>query len=98
MPVAFVGPALLIVIVKVTFWLIVGAGLLTVFVKLRSELETMVVGSLVESFAVFTCPPPETVATLVKLEAAPWATATVILSDVKLKPAFSTFVFVQVTV
>ena len=55
----------------------VGAGLLTVFVKLRSELETTVVTSLAESLLVLFCPPPVTDALLVKLEAAVWDTLVV---------------------
>ena len=51
--------------------------MLTVFERLRSELETTVVGSLEESFEVFVCPPPETEAVFVKLDAAVCETATV---------------------
>ena len=54
----------------------IGFGLLTVFERLRSELETTVVESLELSFAVFVCPPPETVPVFVKLEAAVCETLT----------------------
>jgi hypothetical protein len=77
--VASLGPELVSVTVKVTFEPIPEPGVLITFVKLKSELETIVVASLELSFAVLACPPPETEAVLVILEAALCATLTMML-------------------
>jgi hypothetical protein len=48
-----------------------------VLTMLTSALETILVGSLALSLLEFCSPPPATVAVLIKLAAASWATATV---------------------
>jgi hypothetical protein len=79
-PEAFEGPAFVSVSVKMTFVLIVGVELSTVFVRLRSALETTVVASLAESFEVeMLPPPPDTVAVFVTLFAAVCKTLTLTL-------------------
>jgi hypothetical protein len=77
--VAFDGPAFVTVTVKVAFVPTPEPGLSVVLVRLKSELETMVVASSEVSFEVTTCPPPETEAVLVRLDAALCATLTVML-------------------
>jgi len=76
-PVASLGPAFASVTVKVTFCPWIGLGLLTVFVRLRSALDTTVVGSLAVSSPLKVSPPPDAEAVLVTLEAALCATLAV---------------------
>ena len=71
--------ALPILIVKVAFVPTPEPELVTTLVRLRSALEMIVVASLAVSLAVLTCPPPETDAVFVMLDAAFCATLTVML-------------------
>ena len=75
---ASLEPAFETTIVKIAFvpGTRLAGGVLTM---LRLALETMVVGSLALSLLVFCSPPPATLAVLVRLAAASWATATVTL-------------------
>jgi len=68
---------LVAVTVKVTFEPTATMPLLAVLVTATSAWETIVVASLALSLAVFTSPPPATLAVLVRKELADWATATV---------------------
>ena len=78
-PVAFEGPLLVAVIVKVTFEPTVTVPLLAIFVTATSACEVIVVGSAEESFAVLVSLPPATVAVLVSGLEAAWLTATAIV-------------------
>ena len=73
---ASLEPAFETTIVKTAFvpGTMLAGAVLTI---LRSLLETIVVGSLALSLLVVCSPPPDTVAVLVRLAAASWATATV---------------------
>ena len=77
-PVASDGPLLVTVTVKSTFDPTVTVPLLAILATLMSARETTFVGSLALSLAVFTSPPPATVAVFVTELAADWATLTVI--------------------
>ena len=78
-PVASEGPALKAVTVYVTGEPTMTVGLLAVLVTPTSAREVTVVGSLAESFAALTSPPPATVALFVTDPAADCWTATVIV-------------------
>ena len=86
------------VIVKVTFDPTVTVPLLAILATAMSALETTLVRSVAVSFAVFTSPPPETVAMLVTALAADCETFTVIEIAGNDPLLATTSVLVQVTV
>src|SRR5205823_12912580 len=97
-PVASEGPLLVTVIVKVTFDPTVTVPLLAILATAMSARETTFVRSVAVSFAVFTSPPPETVAVLVTAFAADWPTFTVIEIAGNDPLLATTALLVQVTV
>src|SRR5712692_6327391 len=97
-PVASEGPLLVTVTVNVTFEPTVTVPLLAIFATAMSARETTLVTSVAVSLAVFTSPPPETVAVLVTELAADWRTFTVIEMTGKDPLLATTAVLVQVTV
>ena len=97
-PVALLGPLLVAVTVKATFWPAIGEALLTVFVIAMSALLTTVVGSDAVSLPVLASAPPETEAVLVSEFEAACETDTGMLIAGYEAPAASASERVQVTV